>query len=277
MAARLTEIWTYLAGEVWQPLSEFTTEERATPLDLFSDLLDAADDSLEPPLSDLSEIRNDPIGARERFLGLAGSDFEHELAVVEFLERVKVVLDDYDFPELSAFYTRLIEHLFEKFSLRYRVEDPFSVRILLPGWFWNLYLDFLRLGNAEEHLADLFEDFEKAFDRYSRTSDDSDLRNCIAKVSNFAEGAASSQNGSDGMTLGRACDRLSVWPHDKVRDAIKDLYGFTSDYPGIRHAGNRRHKRRDLGARDLAFCSFAMFGLAGYLSKDLDESKLFGP
>ena len=39
-------------------------------------------------------------------------------------------------------------------------------------------------------------------------------------------------------TLGQICDQLSViatprWPHDKVRDAIKDLYKFASDYPGF--------------------------------------------
>ena len=53
-----------------------------------------------------------------------------------------------------------------------------------------------------------------------------------------------------GTTLGAICNQVGTWPHDKLKEAMKDLYGFASDYPGIRHGGTpanalraRRHAR----------------------------------
>jgi hypothetical protein len=91
--------------------------------------------------------------------------------------------------------------------------------------------------------------------RYARTQDPHDLRICIGSASNYAEGLASATFGTPGKTLGFICDHLTDWPHDKVKEALKNLYHFCSDYPGIRHGGNpasakrasSRESRRDDG------------------------------
>jgi len=68
-------------------------------------------------------------------------------------------------------------------------------------------------------------DFEKAFDRYARAQDSTDLKTCIAKASNYAEGLASATRGGAG-TLGALCNQLTDWPHDKVKEALQNLYKF---------------------------------------------------
>ena len=52
---------------------------------------------------------------------------------------------------------------------------------------------------------------------------------------------------SDGTTdtLGVICNRWACWPHITVRESLKKLYGFCSDYPGIRHPGHPEAKLRE--------------------------------
>lgn len=122
----------------------------------------------------------------------------------------------------------------------------------------------------------LLVDFEKAFDRYARALDPSDLKTCIAKVSNYAEGLAAATRGTPGGTLGAMCDQLTDWPHDKVKDALKDLYKFCSDYPGIRHGGNPAGVRRNLATRDVTLACLLVISFTGYLTPCMDERQVLG-
>ena len=77
-------------------------------------------------------------------------------------------------------------------------------------------------------------------------------------------------------TLGALCDQLTDWPHDKMKDALKSLYNFCSDYPGIRHAGNPANVRRALATRDLTLASLLLVTFTGYLSPQLNERLILG-
>ena len=118
-------------------------------------------------------------------------------------------------------------------------------------------------------------DCEKAFDRYARTQDASDLKTCIAKASNYAEGLASFTRGTPGRS-GALCDQLTDWPHDKVKEALKSLYKYCSDYPGIRHAGDPAGVRRDLATRDMTLASLLLLSFSGYLLPTMDERAVLG-
>ena len=159
--------------------------------------------------------------------------------------------------------------------LRYRLDEPFTVRYLLPGSFANMYLEMQRVNSSNPHLTGLLEDFEKAFDRYARTLDPTDLKTCIGKASNYAEGLASATYGTPG-TLGAICNHLRDWPHDKVKEALQNIYKFCSDYPGIRHAGNHAGVRRALATRDLTMASLLIMTFSGYLSPHFDERVVLG-
>lgn len=277
MSGSLRHAWDYLAAELWEPLADYSVRDAAAPPDLFSDLFTAANDFLSPRPTDIEvgEARNNPEKARQRFLALKGTDFASESAIVHFLEEAHDVIADYEVPGYEDFYRRLLRDLLRKFNLRYRVDEPFTLRFLLPGSFTNLYAELHRLNIGNGHLAGLLTDFEKAFDRYARTQDTTDLKTCIAKASNYAEGLASFTRGTPG-TLGALCDQLTDWPHDKVKEALKSLYKFCSDYPGVRHAGDPVGVLRDLATRDVTLASLLLLTFSGYLSPAVDERVVLG-
>jgi hypothetical protein len=277
MSGSLRDAWEYLAAELWEQLADFSTKDSGAPTDLFSDLFAAAYDFLSPrPTStELEEARNIPDKARQRFLALKGIDFVSESAIVQFLEETHTVIVDYEIDGFDDFYRRLLLGAVDKFNLRYRLDEPFTLRYLLPGSFNNLYTEPHRLNSGNRDLAGLWSDFELAFDQYARTQTDSDLRTSIQRAANYLEGLAGVTNGNAG-TLGQLCDSLSDWPHDKVKEAVKNLYGFCSDYPGIRHAGNPLHRRRQLDRRDSVAINVSLMALAAYLSKGLDQGTMLG-
>jgi len=277
MTGSLRQAWDYFSGEVWEPLADQPLQDATAPQDLFSDLFALAADYLSPgpTPSELEEARNAPEVARTYFLSLKGTDFTSESDIVEFLEEANDVIADYEIKGFEEFYRRLLRTVFRKFNLRYRLDEPFTVRFLLPGSFANMYSEIQRINSTNSHLAGLLDDFEKAFDRYARTQDPTDLKTCIAKASNYAEGLASATHGTPG-TLGALCNQLTDWPHDKVKEALQHLYKFCSDYPGIRHAGNPAGVRRALATRDLTMASMLIMSFSGYLSPQFDERTVLG-
>ncbi len=277
MSGSLRHAWEYLAAELWEPLADYSAKDTAAPPDLFSDLFAAADEFLSPRPTDteLEEVRNAPNKAQLRFLALKGTDFASESAIVHFLEEAHDVITDYEIPDFADLYRRLLRDALRKFNLRYRLDEPFTLRFLLPGSFTNLYAELHRLNAGNPDLVGLWGDFESAFDQYARTQGDSDLRTSIARTSNYLEGLASATNGKAG-TLGKLCDGLADWPHDKVKEAVKSLYSFCSDYPGIRHAGTPGNRRRQLDTRDSVAINVSLLALAAYLGNGLDHGQVLG-
>lgn len=277
MSGDLRHAWEYLAAELWEPLADYSTENAAAPPDLFSDLFAAADEFLSPRPTDteLEEARNDPDRARSRFLTLKGTDFASEFAIVRFLEAAHTVIAGYEIPGFDDLYRRLLRDALRKFNLRYCLDEPVTLRFLLPGSFTNLYTELCRLSAGNGHLASLLADFEKAFDRYARTQDPTDLKTCIGNASKYAEGLAGDTCGKAG-SLGYLCKEIKGWPHGAVQAALSNLYGFCSDYPGIRHAGNPAGVRRNLAIRDATLVSLLLLSFSGYLSSAVDERAVLG-
>lgn len=280
MNGNLRHAWIYTAADLWEPLAAYSTQDATAPPDFFSDLFVAVDDSLSisTPEQTFEELRNDPDKAREIFLALKGTDFVSESTVVNFLDDAREVIANYDIAGYEELYKRLLRDFFRKYNLRYRLDEPFKIRFLLPGSFTNLYAELQRLNSTDPHLASLLNDFEHAFDRYVRTQDPTDLKTCIAKASNYAEGLASVTLGipTAGNTLGALCNQIKDWPHDQVKESLQRLYKFCSDYPGIRHAGNPNGVRRSLAARDSILTSLLLLCFTGYLSPLVDENAVLG-
>jgi hypothetical protein len=277
MSGNLRQSWEYLAAELWEPLADYSAKDAAAPQDLFSDLFATADEYLSPrpTATELQEARNDPGKGRQLFLALKGRDFASESAIVHFLEEAHGVVADYEIPGFEDLYRRLLRDALRKFNLRYRLDEPFTLRFLLPGSFTNLYAELHRLSAGNSHLAGLLIDFEKAFDRYARTQDPTDLKTCIGNASKYAEGLAVVTCGRPG-SLGDLCKEIKDWPHGAVQAALGNLYGFCSDYPGIRHAGNPAGIRRDLATRDMTLASLLLLSFSGYLMPSLDQEAVLG-
>ena len=276
----LRQAWTYSPPDLWEALATFSTKDASAPPDFFPDLFESVNDYLTVPTPEpeLGEILNDAAKASTRFLTLKGTDFVSEFAIVEFLETAHEVIADYDLPGYEDFFKRLLRDFLRKYNLRYRLDDPFTLRFLLPGSFTNLYAELNRVNATNSHLAGLLRDFEEAFDSYARKQTESNLKTSIAKASNYVEGLASSTlgNPATGNTLGALAGRLTDWPHDKIRESLVNLYHFCCDYPAIRHGGTPASARRHLATRDSILVTLLLMSFTGYLSPQMDEQTVLG-
>jgi hypothetical protein len=77
-------------------------------------------------------------------------------------------------------------------------------------------------------------------------------------------------------TLGDMCDQLSSWPHSTIKEALKKLYGFASDYPGIRHGRSAKGALRTIEMRDMVAMSVLLTGFTPYLESRLSADAIFG-
>ncbi|MBA4312324.1 MAG: hypothetical protein C0417_06815 [Chlorobiaceae bacterium] len=276
MIGNLRNHWSYTVQEIWEPLLSHTN----APEDLFIALFDAVERHLgvETPAVLYEQIRNDPVTALVEFENLKGTDFKSESSIAQFIEDAYPVIEDYGVSGYGEKFKSLLRTFITKYNLRYRLDDPFELRFLLPGSFANLYNDLRRINATSPTLVSLMSDFEYAFNQFSRTLTQADLKTCIAKASNYAEGLASFTNGNPtaGNTLGALCNLMNTWPHDKVKESIVNLYHFCSDYPGLRHGGSPIGVRRGLSNEDPILVSILLFAFSGYLTTNLNKQEVLG-
>ncbi|MDD4318989.1 MAG: hypothetical protein PHW10_01550 [Candidatus Peribacteraceae bacterium] len=273
MIGSLQKNWQMSWREVWAKLAN----SALAPSDLFIQLHDSVLPHLreQPALADYEVIHNDSARARRAFQQLKGSDFKGESEIVSFLEEAKVTIADFGKPRFEERYVQLITIFLAKYNLRYRVSDPFKLQLKLSGVFAGLYAELEELNRTNPDLAESMSDFEHAFDTFARTRRQADLKGCIAKASLYTEELAGVAAGRSGA-LGGLCDRLTCWPHVTVKEALKKLYGFCSDYPGIRHAGNRSAQIRRLDSRDAVLLCTLFISFSGFLPDTIRTDELFG-
>lgn len=272
MIGRLIDRWADTWPDIWEPLGEHPD----APLDLYNELFRAAVENFrrKPTYDALSQISSDPQQALAAFRAVQARDFKDETALVELFEDVHDILEEFDVDGLVPRYVELLESFLARYNLRYRLVQPFNLRVQLPWLYADIYTELCRLNQGDSHLNDLMEDFEDAFDLFVRTKKRRDLTTSIAKASNYAEGIAATMSGSNSGSLGKMLESMNVWPHKTIQDSIDKLYGFCSDYPGIRHAGSRDGRLRKLNAKDTLLVSALLMAYSGYMHRDVDVGRL---
>jgi hypothetical protein len=272
MIGRLIDRWEYTWADIWEPLGSSPD----APIDLYNELFRTVLEKLrgKPTYDELSLVGSDPQLALEAFQQIKGKDFKNEVEVVAFLEDAYEALEEFGQAPLTQAYVDLIRDFLQLYNLRYRLVEPFGLRVQFPWLYADVYSNLCQLNESDPHLLELMAEFEEAFDTFVRSKRHRDLRTSISKASNYAEGIASVAVGTNGGTLGKLVDQLEVWPHDKVRESVKNLYHFCSDYPGIRHAGNKTSKLRDLDAKDTILMSALLMTFSSYMQTGIDMGRL---
>lgn len=242
---------------------------RKAPSDLFIDLYRTATDWLQnPPEYQQFELAmNDPTQARQAFEQIRGEDFENELSIIGFLESAFDTIRDFGIPRYERLYRYLVQSFIKKYNLSYRVDEPFRMRLVLPGVFANFYENLTSANGDDPHLRVLMNNFEQSFGSYARTKQAHELNACITTAFIYAEGLAGKTTGEND-TLGKLCDCLKCWPHVTLRESLKTLYGFRNQYPGLGHAGEPEGKLRDLEPRDAIVVCLLLLSFSGYLTND---------
>ena len=102
----------------------------------------------------------------------------------------------------------------------------------------------------DAHLDGLMKDFESAVRDLRHDSSDGRIKTCIQKQVNLLEAIGSAAPGVTGNTLGAIGNQVGTWPHHQLKNAMKELYGFACDYPGIRHGGTSANALRAPARRE---------------------------
>lgn len=217
----------------------------------------------------LESTVNDRREARSAFEQVRGFNLTGERALVAFLENAFDVIDDLGGDALSNQYFSLLVAFIEKFSLRYDLRRPCTLCPTLPGMFASLVRDMRMHASQDPHLDALMKDFEGALRDLRLDCSEGRIKTCIQKQMNLLEAVGRSFPGVTGTTLGVICDQVGTWPHEKLKEAMKDLYRFASDYPGIRHGGTPANAIRAVDMRDMVAMSVLLAGFAPYLSNQI--------
>ena len=280
MRGEFIGVWSETWRETWHPLIEEPLGEGkdGVPQDLFCELYRELAKALrsQPSMEVLADIVDDPVQSREAFEKTAAGDLAGERELVAFMEAAHPVLDDLGGDTLSNRYFNLLASFIDKYSLRYDLRRPCTLCPTLPGVFANLVRDLRTLTSQDPHLHGLMRDFENAVRDLRQDCSDGRIKTCIQKQVNLLEAIGAAAPGVTGNTLGAICNQVGTWPHEKLKEAMKNLYGFASDYPGIRHGGTPASALRAVDMRDMVAMSIVLTGFTPYLENRLSADAIFG-
>lgn len=274
MRGELTYVWSETWREIWLPL----IDHEGVPNDIFCELYRELAPTLKliPSIEELADIIDNPRQSREAFEKSGGMAFGEEKKLVVFFESAHQALEDLGGDELSNRYFNLLARFLEKFSLRYDLRRPCALCPTLPGVFASLMRNLRVIANQDSQMASLMNEFEDAIRDLRHGQTDGRIKTCMNKQFMLLEALGASSPEVTANTLGNMCDELNGWPHATVKESLKKLYGFASNYPGIRHGGNSAGKLRDVDMRDLVAMSIMLAGFTPYLSNELNIDMMYG-
>lgn len=282
MRGEFVGVWSETWREIWLPLIDQPLGESGEGLaqDIFCELYRELAKALKAPPSveALADIIDNPLQSREAFQHARAEDIAGERALVGFFESVHSTLEEFENPGDDAFtnhYFNLLGAFIEKYSLRYDLRRPCTLCPTLPGVFASLVRELRSLAGADPHLDTLMKEFENAVRDLRQDCTDGRIKTCIQKQVNLLEAIGRTYPGVTGTTLGAICDQVGTWPHEKLKAAMKDLYGFASDYPGIRHGGTPANALRTVDMRDMVAMSILLAGFTPYLSNGFNPELVY--
>ena len=271
--------------ELWQPL----TDHDDCPRNVFGEIYAGISPRLresEPEyvreddgtIRDISVRRNDlvaravsdPETAETLLSGLAGEDFESELAALSAISSTFDVLCDVANEDLAARFLDLLRAFVARYSLRYYVDAKAGFWISFSGLATALFGQIRLMAASHPHVDKQLSAFEHALAECLADPVESRIKTTIQKQCNVLEAIGSKHHRVSGNTLGQIVEQVGSWPHKSLSDAARHLYKFASDYPGIRHGGTDRSASRELDLRDLASVTLSLVGLVAYLAEDFE-------
>jgi hypothetical protein len=196
--------------------------------------------------------------------------FLEERHILHFLEELHGLISDYG-KALAVSYCALLDRFKEKYGLAYEIRMPFEIRPLISAEFSRMY-QALRAekGRVNGDLLELLSSFEHSYGAYVRNGHNEDLKHAIDRAFCFLEGSIGEKINKRGKTLSdlaKECERTGLLPHKgSLANSLNNLYGFPSNYPHLRHAGQPRSKLRDLEKHDCIALSLMALLWAGYVN-----------
>ena len=280
MRGELIGVWSETWREIWLPLIEqpLAEDDEGPPEDIFCELYRALAPALSPrpSVENLADIIGDPVQSREAFEATTANDLAGERVLVVFFEAAHDALEELGGDELTNRYFNLLTGFIDKFSLRYDLRRPCVLCPTLPGLFASLVRDLRALASQNLNLDQLMKEYEDAVRdlRFGCTA--GRIKTCIGKQFMLLEAIGALDPGVTKNTLGDMCEQLDSWPHATIKEALKKLYGFASDYPGIRHGSRAKGRLRGIEMRDMVAMPILLTGFTPYLERRLSADAIYG-
>lgn len=308
MRGEIIGVWPETWREIWSKLGKVAEYGDDFFPDLFRELVAEPKRPEEPPppevLNDEGElIRPEDIEARDAYEA-AFDIFEKERAryeeavsggeltraalrealkqtvrnegdAVATLETAYSVVSSYGDEAFRNKYFQLVDGFLQKYSLRYDLRRPLSLHPTLPGVFARLIRELKDATDRDAALATLMREFEESVRDLKTDASTGNIKTCIQKQVNLLEALGALCPGVTSNTLGTICNQVGTWPHDKLRDAVKEVYRFTCDYPGIRHGGTPANSLREIEIRDLIAVSVVLAGFSPYLTDRINSDSIY--
>ena len=279
MRGEFIGVWSETRREIWQPLIDEMLGEtdEGVPEDFFCELYRELSKALKVQRSveELADIVDDPRQGREAFESTKANDLAGECALVGFFESAHDALEELGGDLLPNRYFNLLVAFVEKFSLRYDLRRPCVICPTLPGIFASLVRSLGSLADGDANVARRLRDFKETLQDIRLGPTEARIGNCVAKQVMLLEAVASA-GGASGTDLAALCKAVSDWPHPAVRSSLLNLYGFASDFPGLRHGTPSQGMTRDLDMRDMVAMSILLTGFTPHLTRQLSADAIYG-
>jgi hypothetical protein len=267
------QVWEETRREIWDQLAEHDNAPADLYVELYRELVPRL--GTQPNEGELATLTSDPLLAAEVFRAVTSSDFTSESQLVGFLEATADILDDFSCAGIMDLYFELLGSFVEKFSLRYELRRPCLLTPTLTGIFSSLMSHVSAAADEDDHLGGLLEEFEGSVRDLRSDRSQARIKTVIQKQFNLLEAIGTAHPSTTKHTLGAIADELGTWPHAELRNALKNVYKFGCDYPGIRHSGRSSNALGEVAARDLVGVGILLAGFIPYLSDDLDCEAIF--
>ncbi len=177
--------------------------------------------------------------------------------------------------EMQTRYRELVKSFFANHNLAYEVRAEFHLYPTMPGMFARILREVRNTVAGDQHLQQLYSEFEEAFADLKSARTEARLKTCLLRQFNLIEALGRSCPGVTAQTLGAICDQRQ-WPHATIKDVGKKLYGFRSDYPGLGHAGNPQAVLGPLSLKDFVSISLMLASFTPYFVEHLDAERCYG-
>ncbi|MBY3052515.1 hypothetical protein HFO32_34875 [Rhizobium leguminosarum] len=198
-----------------------------------------------------------------------------ESEAVRCIERAYDALGTFDEEaKLKEKYRELVVEFLERYNLRYQVRGGCTLHPTVSGLFATMLLEVRRVSDGDDHITELLTEFEDAFADLKIDRTATRLKTCLQKQYNLLEALGAACPGVDADTLGAMCDQID-WPHATIKEVGKKLYGFGSNYPGLRHAGKKKSQLRTLTMRDFVSISLMLAAFTPYVASELEADRCY--
>jgi hypothetical protein len=253
MLGELGQVWPSAWVEIWVPLLHHPEFGDDLARDLFREHMPeprsarAATELSENELSKLQtairvheETAASAVKARAALKRAWFKNPKEEVVAIAFLEKSYSIFEEYNDGNYANDYFNRVDQFLKRYSLRYDLRRPLTLHPTLTGIFASLVKELRSISLQDAHLQNLLNEFEEALRDLKADLSQARIKTCLQKQFNLLEAVGRTFPGVTHQTLGDICGQVSSWPHATIREALRRLYGFRSDYPGLGHAGNPR-------------------------------------